>query len=74
MNQFSPSFPENTGFAYSICDASLGIGFTLGPVIGSYIYDFGGYPLPFIVNGVAMFVRQISLYLSWRFCVQKSSL
>ena len=64
LNQFSRSFPENTGFAYSICDASLGIGYTLGPAIGSYIYDYGGYPLPFLVNGVAIFVRKYAyLYI-----------
>ena len=51
-----PSFPKNSGLAYSICDSMLGLGFSLGPVIGSFLYKLGGFSLPFYAGGAANLV------------------
>ena len=53
----SSSFPpDNAGTAYSLFDTFYGLGCTLGPVIGSFLYALGGFPLPFWVDGAAIFV------------------
>ena len=51
------SFPNNSGLAYSICDSMLGLGYSLGPVIGSFLYKFGGFSLPFYAGGAANLVE-----------------
>ena len=36
------------------CDASFNFGLTIGPVIGAFMYDAGGFFLPFAVTGTAI--------------------
>ena len=50
------SLPENSGIAYSIFDAMWGFGYSLGPVIGAFLYDCGNFCFPFYVIGAANFV------------------
>ena len=47
-------FPDRPGMVYSICDAMFGIGYTLGPFIGSILYEAGGFLLPFVLCGAAI--------------------
>ena len=56
MKSNSTSFPDNTGTAYSLFDAFYGLGCTLGPVIGAFLYALGGFSLPFWIDGAAIFV------------------
>ena len=83
MKSNSSSFPDNTGIAYSLFDAFYGLGCTLGPVIGAFLYALGGFPLPFWVDGAAIFVRlqqksmlirifEIDFWWTSNYCKQKS--
>lgn len=47
-------FPDNIGTAFSIVETSVGLGLSLGPAIGGFLYSFGGYGLPFFVLGAIM--------------------
>jgi len=41
-------------FSQAWCDASFNFGLTIGPVIGAFMYDAGGFFLPFAVTGTAI--------------------
>ena len=34
-------------------DATFGLGYTLGPALGSLLYSLGGFPAPFLACGLA---------------------
>ena len=34
-------------------DATFGLGYTLGPALGSLLYSLGGFPTPFLACGLA---------------------
>ena len=36
------------------CDAAFNFGLTVGPVLGAFMYDAGGFFLPFAVTGSAI--------------------
>lgn len=40
----------------SMAEISSGLGFLLGPLLGSVFYSLGGYELPFIVFGTVAFI------------------
>jgi hypothetical protein len=43
-----------------------GLGFILGPMLGSFLYEAGGYRLPLFVVGTAqMLLLLLSLPLHW---------
>ena len=48
------SFPKNSGLVYSVMDATFGLGYTVGPVLGAFLYNLGGFLTPFLVCGLAM--------------------
>ena len=50
------SFPNSSGKVYSLVDATFGLGFTLGPVLGSFLYVAGGFITPFVVTGCLLLV------------------
>ena len=35
-------------------DATFGLGYTVGPVLGAFLYNLGGFLTPFLVCGLAM--------------------
>ena len=45
--------------AYSVMDATFGLGMTVGPVIGVFLYNIGGFLTPFLVCGVAATVTGV---------------
>ena len=47
-------FPEKKATVKAWCDASFNFGLTVGPVIGAFMYDYGGFCLPFAVTGAAI--------------------
>ena len=53
------SLPDNPGTAYAIADVALGIGYTIGPVAGGFLYNAGGFLLPFLLYGIALCVRNL---------------
>ena len=55
-SSFKQSFPQNSGLVYSVMDATFGVGYTLGPVLGAFLYQAGGFIAPFLVCGAAISV------------------
>ena len=43
--------PENQGKATSLAESFFGVGSMFGPTIGGYLFDKGGFPLPFWASG-----------------------
>ena len=46
-------FPEKKSSVYAWLDTSYNLGLTLGPVLGTLMYEAGGFSLPFLVIGSA---------------------
>ncbi|XP_063716213.1 MFS-type transporter SLC18B1-like isoform X3 [Symsagittifera roscoffensis] len=46
--------PNSFTTVVSIIQASLGLGFALGPALGSLLYELGGFALPFLFIGISM--------------------
>lgn len=44
-------FPHSIGFVFGLTETFVGISLCLGPGIGSFLFHFGGYRLPFYVFG-----------------------
>nr|CAD2131080.1 unnamed protein product [Meloidogyne enterolobii] len=53
MTIFGRLFPDRISLAMGIIEVSFGLGSTLGPAIGSGLYEVGGYMLPLFVVGSA---------------------
>jgi len=47
-------FPDRKATVKAWCDASFNFGLTIGPVIGAFMYDAGGFFLPFAITGTAI--------------------
>ena len=45
-------FPDNVTTVFSYTETCFGLGYTIGPAIGSLLYQAGGFSLPFLVVGV----------------------
>ncbi|CAG0880998.1 unnamed protein product [Cyprideis torosa] len=44
-------FPNNVGVAMGLLELFVGIGLTVGPALGAFLYEVGGYGLPFYALG-----------------------
>jgi MFS family permease len=44
------------GTGYGLYMFASGVGFTLGPLIGGWLYDKAGHAIPFYINGILLFV------------------
>ena len=49
-------FPSKVGKIMSWTEMFFGVGFMVGPALGSYLYTLGGFKLPFISVGVVGFI------------------
>ena len=49
---FIQLYPDRVGAINSWSGTMLGIGYCIGPVIGGFFYDCGGFYLPFMVIGI----------------------
>ena len=56
-------FPEQKASVKAWCDASFNLGLTLGPVLGAFMYEAGGFFLPFVVTGSAIIISGAAVYL-----------
>ena len=45
-------FPSRVASITAGTETFMGLGYMAGPVIGSYLYLFGGFPLPFFITGM----------------------
>ncbi|XP_070533946.1 MFS-type transporter SLC18B1-like [Ptychodera flava] len=45
------TFPDNLSTVFGILEIFSGLGFVIGPPIGGYLYEAGGFALPFVILG-----------------------
>ena len=57
-------FPTHTGRLCSGIELSASIGFIFGPPLGSWLFDMGGYSLPFWVVGLLQVILALVFLLS----------
>ena len=55
------SFPQNSGLVYSVMEATFAVGYTLGPALGAFLYQAGGFMTPFLVCGAAISVNSFHI-------------
>lgn len=47
-------FPDNVSAVLGVMETFAGLGMSIGPAFGGFIYEFGGFPLPFYLLGAFM--------------------
>uniref|UniRef100_T1J6T4 Major facilitator superfamily (MFS) profile domain-containing protein n=1 Tax=Strigamia maritima TaxID=126957 RepID=T1J6T4_STRMM len=55
----SSEFSDNLAFALTAIETAFGVGVFLGPSVGGLLFEFGGFLLPFAVNGGALMITAI---------------
>lgn len=53
-------FPDTIGTTFAFMKTSFGLGLIAGPTMGGFLYEIGGFTLPFIVIGGVMFLAGIA--------------
>ena len=53
-------YPDDVVKVMSWTETTFGLGYSLGPAVGVFIYDFGGFKLPFIVVGLVALLLAIT--------------
>ena len=48
------TYPNRPAAVYSLLDTTFGLGLSLGPVLGSLLFSFSGFLLPFLACGAAI--------------------
>ena len=57
---FMTMYPDDVVKVMSWTETTFGLGYSLGPAVGVFIYDFGGFKLPFIVVGLVALLLAIT--------------
>uniref|UniRef100_U5EXX6 Putative mfs-type transporter n=1 Tax=Corethrella appendiculata TaxID=1370023 RepID=U5EXX6_9DIPT len=52
-------FPNNVATTFASLETFFGLGLIVGPMVGGALYSIGGYYLPFVVLGSALFITAI---------------
>ncbi|XP_058823767.1 MFS-type transporter SLC18B1-like isoform X1 [Topomyia yanbarensis] len=52
-------FPNNVATTFASLETCFGLGLIVGPMVGGALYSVGGYYLPFVILGSALFVTAI---------------
>jgi MFS family permease len=47
------------GTGYGFYTFASGLGLTIGPLVGGWLYDTAGHALPFYVNGIVLFIGAV---------------
>ncbi|VDM82806.1 unnamed protein product [Strongylus vulgaris] len=55
-------FPGNIALIVGLMETFAGLGYTAGPVIGGFLYEFGGFQVPFLGLGA---ILMIAVFLAW---------
>ena len=61
---FMHLYPENLATINSWSATAFGVGYSTGPAIGGFLYDVGGFHLPFVAMGLANFLFAIIMILA----------
>ena len=56
-------FPERKASVKAWCDASFNFGLTVGPVVGAFLYEAGGFCLPFALTGTAIILSGVMAFV-----------
>ncbi|KAG5682840.1 hypothetical protein PVAND_012162 [Polypedilum vanderplanki] len=56
-------FPNNVGSSFATLETFFGLGLIVGPMVGGVLYSAGGYYLPFVVLGSALFACAVMTLL-----------
>lgn len=56
-------FPDRKASVKAWCDASFNLGLTVGPVVGAFLYEAGGFCLPFALTGSAIILSGVVTYV-----------
>nr|XP_027205479.1 MFS-type transporter SLC18B1-like [Dermatophagoides pteronyssinus] len=57
----SVCFPDRTATMFATMEMFFGLGVITGPVIGGFLYNFDGFLLPFLTNGIVIIIFGIIL-------------
>ena len=57
-------FPDRIATYMSYTEICFGLGFMLGPPLGSHLYDLGGLLLPFEIVGIVSAIASFAVYFS----------
>ena len=49
---FITLYPDKVGAIYSWSSTLNGVGYCIGPAVGGFLYDIGGFYLPFLAIGI----------------------
>ena len=69
------SHPDRPAAVYAIVDTTFGLGFSFGPVLGTFLYEISGFLLPFYICGGGIFTTgmlALPLIRSLRIVEEKS--
>ncbi|XP_076456668.1 MFS-type transporter SLC18B1-like isoform X2 [Babylonia areolata] len=58
------SFPDQVSVVYAVLEVFTGVGYMLGPVLGGFLYDLGGFGLPFYSSGSFLVLLSIITYFT----------
>ena len=61
---FMHLYPKKLATINSWSETALGVGYSIGPAIGGFLYDVGGFHLPFVATGVANILFAIIIILA----------
>ena len=56
------NYEDNMGNLIGLTQTFTGLGMLSGPIIGSFLYELGGFKLPFFVTGVLLFALIIPIF------------
>jgi len=52
-------FPNNIATVVSVLDSTYGFGRAIGPPVGVWLYNYGGFKMPFLAGGIATIIQAI---------------
>lgn len=58
----SYNFEDNMSNLIGLTQTCVGLGMLSGPIIGSILYEWGGFKLPFFVTGALLFLLTFPIY------------
>ena len=50
---FIKLYPDKIGSVTSWSGTAFGVGYSVGPILGGFLYDIGGFHLPFVTIGLS---------------------
>ncbi|XP_022102742.1 MFS-type transporter SLC18B1-like isoform X2 [Acanthaster planci] len=58
------ALPDDVGKAVSLIEMTNGVSYALGPALGGFLYNAGGFPVPFFVlGGIVLAINAVNFFL-----------